>query len=193
MTIVFRTESYEQLAQKTAEAQLSSLLLLGPSAKLEHEGPKQTIILYDLPKRRADLHAISAMLQQAERIYCLFGDPDLGMERLSCPSREHFKQLYQFFVQVPVVKRIHLDALARKLQWKRNLLDGMLAIFVELQFVSEDAEQYRLQQTVEKRPLESSVIYSEWKEEAQLATDLLLSSSESLIQTFQQLVTPVTV
>ncbi|HBZ80202.1 MULTISPECIES: single-stranded-DNA-specific exonuclease RecJ [Brevibacillus] len=193
MTVVFRAESYEQLVPKTSADGQASLFFLGNAVALDRQAPQQAVVLYDLPKRRADLLQISPLLQQAERIYCLFGDPDLGMERLSCPSRDHFKQLYQFFVQVPVVKRIHLDALARKLQWKRSLLDGMLAIFLELQFLQEDAEQYRLQEAAEKRPLESSVIYTEWKEEAQLATDLLLSSSESLIQTFHQLVTPVTV
>jgi single-stranded-DNA-specific exonuclease len=93
---------------------------------------------------------------------------------------------------VPTVPHIHLDAMARKLKWKRNMLDGMLAIFTELEFVAAEPDQYRLQNTAEKRPLESSLLYAAWKEEAQLATDLLLASSDTLIQMFHQLVEPAT-
>ncbi len=86
-----------------------------------------------------------------------------------------------------------MDALAKKLQWKRNLLDGMIAIFMELEFLVEEAEQYTLQTNTAKRPLESSMLYANWKEEAQLATDLLLSSSDAMIQALHQLVEPTTV
>ncbi|NRR01873.1 single-stranded-DNA-specific exonuclease RecJ [Brevibacillus sp. RS1.1] len=191
VTILFREESYEPLAAKATSEQVNSLIVVG------REGTNITassnVILYDLPTRRSELEVVRVLLKQAERIYCLFGDPDLGMERLSCPGRDHFKQLYQFFVQVPTVKKIHMDALARKLQWKRNLLDGMIAIFMELEFLAEEAEQYTLQANTAKRPLESSVLYANWKEEAQLATDLLLSSSDAMIQALHQLVEPTTV
>jgi len=93
-------------------------------------------------------------------------------------------------MQVPAVKREHLDALARKLKWKRHDLDGMLAVFCELSFLAEEADQYRFQPATTKRPLESSMLYTAWKEEAQLATELLLSSSEGLIQAFHQMVAP---
>lgn len=96
MTVVFRAESYEQLVPKTSADGQASLFFLGNAVALDRQAPQQAVVLYDLPKRRADLLQISPLLQQAERIYCLFGDPDLGMERLSCPSRDHFKQLYQF-------------------------------------------------------------------------------------------------
>lgn len=192
VSVLFRQESYELLVPQIVEERRSSILLVDPESGIDEWPSMRNVVLFDLPKRRADMQAIFTRLNQAERIYCLFGDPDLGMERLSCPGREHFKQLYQFFVQVPTVPHIHLDAMARKLKWKRNMLDGMLAIFTELEFVAAEPDQYRLQNTAEKRPLESSLLYAAWKEEAQLATDLLLSSSDTLIQMFHQLVEPAT-
>ncbi|GED70981.1 single-stranded-DNA-specific exonuclease RecJ [Brevibacillus reuszeri] len=193
ITVLFHKDSYDLLASQATEEQRRALYVF------EHENSEsvfsssQNVILYDLPKRRADFAAILTGIKEAERIYCMFGDPDLGMERLSCPGRQHFKELYQFFVQVPTVKHIHLDALARKLKWKRPLLDGMLGIFLELEFLAEESDHYRLLSNTAKRPLESSRLYMEWQEESQLATDLLLSSSEALLQSFHQLVESSTV
>lgn len=192
-TVVFREENYASFTAKALPEQSNSVLYVGAGDMKDPFPALQTVILYDLPKRRSELTAILAQVRQAERIYCLFGDPDLGMERLSCPGREHFKQLYQFLVQVPVVPQIHLDALAKRLKWKRSLLDGMIAIFMELGLLAEEPDQYRLQNPGEKRPLESSLLYQAWKEEAELATELLLSSSEDLIRTFHQLVETATV
>lgn len=193
ITVLFREESYELLASSATEEQRQTLYLFGHENSESVFTSIQNVILYDLPKRRTDFAAILTQIKEAERIYCMFGDPDLGMERLSCPGRQHFKELYQFFVQVPTVKHIHLDALARKLKWKRPMLDGMLGIFLELEFLAEEPEQYRLLTSTEKRPLESSALYAGWQEESQLATDLLLSSSEALLQSFHQLVEPATV
>ncbi|MGG1663236.1 single-stranded-DNA-specific exonuclease RecJ [Brevibacillus sp. NRS-1366] len=193
ITVLFRQDSYDLLAHGATEEQRKTLHFIGRDESGCDFTVIQNVILYDLPKRRVDLTAILSRLHHAERIYCLFGDPDLGMERLSCPGRQHFKELYQFFVQVPVVKHIHLDALARKLKWKQPMLDGMLAIFLELEFLAAEPEQYRLLSSTSKRPLESSLLYAQWQEEAQLATDLLLSSSDGLLQSFHQLVEPATV
>ncbi|CAM3496424.1 single-stranded-DNA-specific exonuclease RecJ [Brevibacillus invocatus] len=193
LTLVFRQESHEVLSGLITEEQRSFVRLVAANVgEPGSEGGRRTLILYDLPRQRSALQAIIPVWNQAERIYCLFGDPDLGMERLHCPGREHFKQLYQFFMQVPVVRHEHLDALARKLNWKRPLLDGMLDVFAELEFIIAEAEQYRFRPAADKRPLESSRIYASWKEEAELATELLLSSSEGLIQVFHQMVEPVT-
>ncbi|WNC16750.1 single-stranded-DNA-specific exonuclease RecJ [Brevibacillus brevis] len=193
LTVLFREESYDWFASRASEEQIKNVLYAGADMEGSSLPDLQNVVLYDLPKRRSDMQAVLSRVQGAERIYCLFGDPDLGMERLSCPGREHFKQLYQFLVQVPVVQHMHLDALARKLKWKRGLLDGMLGIFMELELLTEEPGQYRLQNPSGKRPLESSRLYLAWKEEAELATDLLLSSSDELIRTFQQLVEPATI
>ncbi|MDF2679931.1 MAG: hypothetical protein K0R47_1121 [Brevibacillus sp.] len=189
-TILFREESYEFLTSKASAEHVKSFVFVGAGEKSEPLPLLQNVVLYDLPKRRTELQAILSQVSQAERIYCLFGDPDLGMEKLSCPGREHFKQLYQFLLQVSVVPHIHLDALAKKLKWKRGLLDGMIAIFMELGLLAEEPGQYRLQNPEGKRPLESSQLYQAWKEESELATDLLFSSSDDLIRTFHQLVEP---
>lgn len=189
LTLLFREESMEALHGRLTPQQRRFLHLVETiGTELVDQLGFRNLVLYDLPRRRADLERIIPIWNRAERVYCLFGDPDLGMEKLFCPGREHFKQLYTFFMQVPVVKHEHLDALARKLKWKRHDLDGMLEVFCELSFLAKEADQYCFQPATTKRPLESSMLYTAWKEEAQLATELLLSSSEGLIQAFHQMV-----
>lgn len=194
VTFLFGQESYELLVPHVTESMRGDLYQIGQAGAESGEQPlfRSNVILFDLPKRRADLQIILPALQQAERIYCLFGEPDLGMERIACPGREQFKQLYQIFYQVSVVQKQHLDALARKLKWNRTVLDGMLAVFVELEFVNEEPDCYRLHHTPSRKPLDSSSRYTAWKEEAELATDLLLSSADGLIQVFHQVAQPVT-
>ncbi|MGE5704427.1 MAG: single-stranded-DNA-specific exonuclease RecJ, partial [Clostridia bacterium] len=90
------------------------------------------LILYDLPGKRDLLATVLASHQQVERIYCMFGDPDLGLDLIQFPRHEQFKQLYQFLRQYPSVKKIHLEALARKQQLKPEIVKRMLAVFLEL-------------------------------------------------------------
>ncbi|TGV13114.1 hypothetical protein EN829_049970, partial [Mesorhizobium sp. M00.F.Ca.ET.186.01.1.1] len=56
----------------------------------------------------------------------------LSKEKVTQLFQERISKLHDFLAnhELDAVKRIHLDALARKLQWKRSLLDGMLAIFL---------------------------------------------------------------
>lgn len=194
LTLLFTPESYALLAAETTDGLRSRLYQIGPAGveSGEQASSCRNVILFDLPKRRDDLQRMYPLLQQAERIYCLFGEPDLGMERIACPGREQFKQLYQFFIQVTQVQKQHLDALARKLKWNRAVLDGMLAVFTELEFVIDEPDHYRLHHSPSKKPLEHSSLYTAWKEEAELATELLLSSSDGLIQVFHQVAQPVT-
>lgn len=194
LTLVFRPESYDLLAAQLTEEMRCDLHQIGQAwvESGERLSLHRNVILYDLPKQRADLQRILPALLQAERIYCLFGEPDLGMERIACPGREQFKQLYQLFIQVSTVQKQHLDALARRMKWNRAVVDGMLAVFVELEFVIEEPDHYRLHHSPSKKPLESSSLFLAWKEEAELATELLLSSSDGLMQVFHQVAEPVT-
>ncbi|MCC0565054.1 single-stranded-DNA-specific exonuclease RecJ [Brevibacillus borstelensis] len=192
LTIMFRQESYEELFPVAAlGGSTDSLLYLSPN-HAANPAARSNVILYDLPKTRSDLAGAVAYLERAERIYCLFGDSDLGLERISCPGREQFKLVYQFFMQVPLVQRIHLDAMARRLKLKRDVLEGMLAVFAELDFITMEEGAIRLNAQAAKRPLDSSRLYMEWKEESELVTELLLSSYDSLVTHFQQQVAATT-
>jgi len=182
-TVTFRTENYERLTAVSRELGVP-VNILHCSEETGAAGATalgRTVVLFDLPRKRASLQSLSEKLEQAERVYCLFGDPDLELHRLSFPGRDQFKQLYQLFTRYPQIQTIHLDALSRKIQVKRDVLNGMLAVFEELGFVYRDADCYRLHIDPGKRPLEQSRLYTAWKEEAELATELLLSSHEELI------------
>ena len=193
LTIAFRPENHDLLTVQAGENR-HALNQIWPAWVESGEQPPHhpNVILYDLPRRRSEWKRILPVLQQTERIYCLFGDSDLGREHIAFPGRDHFKQLYQFLRQVTTVQKQHLDALARRLKWSRYMVDGIFAVFVELDFVLEDEECYRLHHAPSKKPLESSFAYQAWKEEAELATELLLSSSDGLLQLFHQVAEPVT-
>ena len=192
-TLLFRQESYEELLPVATLSGRADTLVHLASVRGDAAGAEaDTVILYDLPKTRSDLMRVAPHLERAERIYCLFGDPDLGLERLSCPGREEFKLVYQFFMQVQRVQRVHLDAMARRLKLKRDVLEGMLAVLVELEFIKQEPDAFRLHPEAAKRPLESSRLYIEWREESELATELLLSSYDSLVTHFQQQVAATT-
>jgi single-stranded-DNA-specific exonuclease len=190
LTVTFAEHHYQELnaywaAQRAAHDRQPNLLCPARAAGNSDLGRYRTLVLYDLPMRRADLKALLSGADQLERIYCLFGDAD-SLEQLHFPSREQFKQLYQIFYQYRQVAKKHLDALARKQQLKRPTLDRMLAVFVELQFILEQDEHYLLHPRPAKAPLSSSHAYCEWQEQAELVHDLILSSSESLTKLLNQ-------
>ncbi len=203
LTVVFEQAIYETLqgyAQTAAgsETVANRQQWMNQAVILTHEmldeGSKgyHTLVLYDMPKSKAALGRVIQHSAHVERIYCLFGDPNLGLERIQAPSREQFKALYQLFSRFPAVEKHQLDALARKLQVKREMLDGMLAVFTELSFIQEEQERFLLQPAASKQQLEQSRLYKEWIEEAELATELLLSSYDNLVDYLNQWVEPTT-
>lgn len=192
LTVTFHQETHQILADYGRGDQ-SLVCLADPSMELEDTCNYRTLIMYDLPKTRAHLHTALTNMRHVERIYCLFGDPDLSFGKLYTPSRDQFKSLYQLFTNHPNVQKSHLDAMARKIQVKRNVLDGMLDVFIELGFLHESTDLYQLHTEPTKRSLESSRLLIEWQEETQIATDLLLSSYEALVHYLNQWVEPSTV
>lgn len=189
-TLVFSSEAHTKLS--TYRSQLEHLQLLDASdlEVLRHSLPDllncQTLILFDLPKKKESLQLVLQEATQLQRIYVLFGDPNLTFDKIEFPHRDQFKRLYQVFHQYPQIQISQLDALAKKLEWKRAKLDLMLTIFVELGFIEALEECYKLDPIPKKVPLEQSQLYNSWKEEAELATELLLSSQEQLHQIMNQ-------
>lgn len=202
ITVVFAQETYEALrgyaqSAATGEEAWKTLHWMHDDFSwddlfFEDNKGYHTLVLYDLPKNKAALGKVLKHTAHCARIYCLFGEPDLGMERIQVPSREQFKPLYQIFSRFPTVAKHQLDALAAKLQVKRDLLDGMLRVFTELGFIREEQDRYQLQPDADKQPLENSRFYKEWIEEAQLATELLLSSYDQLVHYLNQWVESTT-
>lgn len=200
LTVAFQRENHQLLlgslensADSAGGAMRCVLVDSGEDCLLEELAGYRTLILYDLPKRRAALRTVMSKLSQVERVYCLFGDAEISFDSLHFPGRDQFISLYQLFRRFPSVEKLHLDALARKQQVKREVLEKMLAVFVELGFIMEEADRFRLHSEANKSSLESSRLYSEWKEETELATELLLSSYESLVRYLNQSVEATTV
>ncbi|WP_139490339.1 single-stranded-DNA-specific exonuclease RecJ [Brevibacillus dissolubilis] len=187
-TITFERDNYERLTRVWgAQGAAPALELITAEESLwladDLTGTHRTLILYDLPRSRQLLTDALARVPHIERIYCLFGDPDLSFDGLHFPSKDQFKFLYTIFRQYTDVQKVHLDALAKKIKVKRDIVERMLAVFMELQFIIEQESAYSLNPAPAKAALESSRLYSMWQEETQLATDLLLSSHEALSKT----------
>ncbi len=183
-TITFDAENHAKLSRVVTDSDRVELINAADSTSfrrfLSDPSDCRTLVLYDLPKRKADLEELSQAFAQAERLYVMFGDPNLTFDKVDFPAREQFKQLYQIFHQYPHIQASQFDALARKLQLKRSKLDQMVAVFVELGFLLAEEESYKLHPEPKKIPLEASRLYAAWKEEAELSTELLLSSHEEL-------------
>lgn len=193
LTVVFNQKNYETLLalgggnQEKQPPQIHWERTDDLSASMLRWDQYDTVILYDLPKNRRALARVMQAAASAKRIYCLFGEADLGMERIQVPTREQFKQLYQVLSRYPVVEHQLLDALARKLQVKPTLLAGMLEVFIELGFVTQESTAYHLVPDSAKKALDQSKRYQEWMEEAALSTELMLSSYDSLVKLFESL------
>jgi single-stranded-DNA-specific exonuclease len=184
MTIVFQEKSVASLLvdSQAAESGRPSFLHWTGNTPTGSVPPDcRWLILYDMPSRRAALASLLAASPQVERIYCMFDDPDLGLNQIQFPRHEQFKQLYQFMRQYPAIKKIHLDALAKKQQVKPDILKRMLTVFLELVFITENETEYVINPQPAKTALERSTYFQAWQEEAEMATELLLSSHEALI------------
>ncbi|RNB90614.1 single-stranded-DNA-specific exonuclease RecJ [Brevibacillus fluminis] len=186
LTVVFHEESIpglDELMRKEPEGVAAPASYLHWSSDVQETVPKECrwLILYDMPTRRAALSSLLAASPQLERIYCIFGDPEHGLDQIQFPRQEQFKQLYQFMRQYPAIKKIHLDALAKRQQLKPDILKRMLAVFLELSFITETEAEYVLNPQPAKSALDRSAYFQSWQEEAEMATELLLSSHESLI------------
>ncbi|MGD8188866.1 single-stranded-DNA-specific exonuclease RecJ [Brevibacillus ginsengisoli] len=183
-TLVFTDETFAQLSEYRNQSESLNLIDATDLVRLRHSLPDlvncQTLIMFDLPKKKEALQWVIQASERIQRIYVMFGDPNLTLDKIEFPHRDQFKRLYQVFHQYPHIQISSLDALAKKLAWKRTKLDLMLAVFVELGFILAEADHYKLDPIPKKVPLEHSQLYSNWKEEAELATDLLLSSQEQL-------------
>jgi len=185
LTIAFREENYQQLQQlHSGQTAMPSLLYISRNGSVEESaaGAMRTLVFYDLPFTKKALQQSIRMLHNIERIYCMFGDPDASFDNLHFPTREQFKALYQIFRAYPAIAKTHLGALAKKLSLKQEVVTRMLAIFAELGFVQDKGESFELHTEPVKAPLESSILYTEWKEETELATELLFSSQEALLR-----------
>lgn len=179
LTVVFHEQSIAALAE--AEQGQPGFVHWSGQANEVISADCRWLILYDMPTRRSALSTLLAASKQIERIYCMFGDPEHGLDQIQFPRQDQFKQLYQFMRQYPAIKKIHLDALAKKQQLKPDILKRMLAVFLELSFIAETETDYVLNPQPAKSALDRSAYYQAWQEEAEMATELLLSSHEALI------------
>lgn len=188
LTVVFHEKSIESLSdllasrtEMEAEQHSGFLHWTGQAAKGSFPADCRWLILYDMPSRRSALASLLAASAQVERIYCMFGDPEHGLDQIQFPRHEQFKQLYQFMRQYPAIKKIHLDALAKKQLLKPDILQRMFAVFLELAFITENETEYVINLQPTKASLDRSSYFLAWQEEAEMATELLLSSHEALI------------
>ncbi|MCG7318155.1 single-stranded-DNA-specific exonuclease RecJ [Brevibacillus laterosporus] len=184
ITITFQEANHQRLYSLLASQQLlqRSLLYVTNAGEIQGDWKEgcRSIVLYDLPSSKSALGQAMATLHEMDSVYCLFGEADEAFELLHVPSREDFKALYQIFRQYGKINKAHLDALAKKLKLKRSIVERMLTIFIELRFIEDSEQAYLLHPEPAKAPLDTSSRYQDWREEAELHAELLLSNHDGL-------------
>ncbi|WP_232695556.1 single-stranded-DNA-specific exonuclease RecJ [Brevibacillus daliensis] len=184
ITVTFQKQSYDTLCQICKDSGLDDTRISYITEIGIMEGKKPggepRLLIYDLPTSpKALQHALTAF-SELEVVTCMFGESDHSFELLHVPSREDFKVLYQIFRQYDKINKAHLDSLAKKMKVKRSVLERMLAVFLDLQFISEEEKTYSYYPEPKKSSLESSELLVTWKREAEMHAELLLSNHEGL-------------
>ncbi|AFS71046.1 single-stranded-DNA-specific exonuclease RecJ [Exiguobacterium antarcticum] len=149
-------------------------------------GPiKANIVFLDLPEEES---AFLPYLKEAERVYCAFKDEGYYFETI--PSREEFKQYFNYFAKCPRDElRIGLVRLSKSRKWSKRSINFMHSVFSELDFlVTMEDGLPGVNPNAEKRDLTEAATYKRHEERQRLEQQYIYSSLAQLKERFDTLV-----
>lgn len=115
-----------------------------------------TIFIMHLPTGAKTWHYIQGKLSSLERIYLLH-DVHKPEEQVISPTREHFKELYAMIRSVSTTSENELlPYISKKTGLSRRMLSMALEVFKELEFITWEQGEIRLNPAPSKRALETS-------------------------------------
>lgn len=115
-----------------------------------------TIFIMHLPTEAKTWHYIQGKLTSLERIYLLH-DTRKPEEQVISPTREHFKELYAMIRSVSTTSENELlPYISKKTGLSRRMLSMALEVFKELEFITWEQGEIRLNPAPSKRALETS-------------------------------------
>lgn len=145
-------------------------------SNLLHDTTK--IVLIDLPSSLTELEDVLSV-QHYESIYVCFHNHDEQFFTSSL-TRNHFKTLYTTLLQHKVIQENQKQQLARAKGWNMKQLEFMLQVFFELNFVTMENGDIRLQSNVRQQPLTNSKTYLDQMQKIEVERTLYYSTADEL-------------
>lgn len=147
----------------------------------------KNLVLLDLPERLADLEHLLHTQEQLERVYLLFEhQEDHFFEGL--PSRDQFKAIYGLFHQHEQINVQKLRQWARVKGWAPKMMDFIIKVFLELEFVRIEKDVLHRIPSPGKKPLSSSVTYQKRQVQIEVEEFLLYSPRGTLMEWFENVI-----
>ncbi|EFR90697.1 single-stranded-DNA-specific exonuclease RecJ, partial [Listeria innocua FSL S4-378] len=139
----------------------------------------EELVFADMP---AKVELIEEIVRETkpERIFVHF-DASEGNQIPAIPDRGAFAELYSLikkFQPFPIEK--YTPRLIQKFGWNKEQIDFMSKVFFDLEFAKMDSGQIIINQVVEKRNLDESIVYQQKVEEITTRKKLLYSNYTEL-------------
>ncbi|MCP8616979.1 single-stranded-DNA-specific exonuclease RecJ [Salirhabdus salicampi] len=142
------------------------------------------ILILDLPEQIEDLEQVLHHYFPDEIYVCFKPTTDSFGQS---PNREHFKWFYGFMLkQKQLNLNVHRQRLMKAKGWSSELLDFIIEVFLELQFVKMNDGVLHIHPNPEKRDLTESNVYQRKMKELTAEKELYFSSYRQLNEWFEQ-------
>jgi single-stranded-DNA-specific exonuclease len=145
--------------------------------------PFAHVALLDAPPSIATFQTVMQNLRSVERLYVCFGDADFADRLPMLPSREICKRLYQtlWTKRASILPReASVTALSRRLSISPRVVEFLLRVFDELEFIRLSEEQLEVVANPPKRALTESKLYQQGSAQAEVLQLLVYSPYRQL-------------
>ncbi|MGF7030075.1 single-stranded-DNA-specific exonuclease [Paenibacillus mucilaginosus] len=139
------------------------------------------IVLYHLPERLEQLHAVAVQAGAAERYYAAWGGEEDKHAAL-LPDRAEFKAVYGALAGAGSGGST-VQSIGARTRLEPAVVRFILDVFTELGFVEASGEAYRLLPAVEKKDLTASLLYRSRMNHKELEERLLYTTARELLGT----------
>lgn len=152
-----------------------------------HPEQVRSLFILELPNFPVEMNRMLSIFKGLERIYLLH--PNItAQEVLRPPSRELFKEVYAL-LRALTMRRIPeaelLPLLEARTTLSRRMLEMVLDVFEELEFISRQAGELLVNESPSKKPLETSQRYLELARLAEMEQILLHGQIPQISQWLQ--------
>lgn len=185
----FINERTKQLAVHTYLHQDNPLTIKSMSYDdhaLIHLDEIDDLFVFDLPKSLEDLTMIIQKTKPKNIHVCYNLEQSLYLTPF--PTREDFKWLYGYINHNQTIKpETHLPRIANQKEWTDEVVQFMIEVFLDLQFVIEHHGAFVLNPHPRKQELQQSNIYQQRLKQIDIEKKLYYSNAQDLKQWFLQM------
>ncbi|HLS06968.1 MAG TPA: single-stranded-DNA-specific exonuclease RecJ, partial [Bacillota bacterium] len=185
----FIDERAKQLAVHTYSHQDDSLTIKQISYDddaLIHFDEIDDLFVFDLPKSLEDLKMIIQQTRPKNIHVCYHLDHSIYLTPF--PTREDFKWLYGYINHYKTINpATHIPEIAHRKEWTDEVVQFMIHVFLDLQFIIEHHGSFILNPQPKKQALQQSSIYQQRLEQIDIEKKLYYSNAQDLKQWFLQM------